>query len=48
MNKINIAIDVAAVTNVVITLIGWLPPIAAALSIIWTGIQIYTWIKNRK
>ena len=48
MNKVNIVLDIAAITNVVITLIGWLPPIAATLSIIWTGIQISTWIKNRK
>jgi len=26
---------------VVASLLGWLPPIAAGLSIIWVGIQIY-------
>jgi hypothetical protein len=35
------AIDVVAVTTTVSTLIGWLPAVAAALSIIWTVIRIF-------
>ena len=41
-------IDVAAIANVVATIVGWLPAIAALLSILWTGIQIYTYFKSRK
>ena len=41
-------IDVAAIANVVATIVGWLPAIAAVLSIVWTGIQIYSWAKSRK
>lgn len=35
------------------TLVGWFPAIAAALSIIWTGIRIYesktvqSWLKRK-
>ena len=35
------AIDVVAVTTTVSTLMGWIPAVAAALSIIWTGIRIF-------
>jgi hypothetical protein len=34
------AVDVIAVTTTVSTLMGWLPAVAAALSIIWTIIRI--------
>ena len=40
-------IDVAAIANVVATIVGWLPAIAALMSIIWVGIQIYDRLKNR-
>jgi hypothetical protein len=33
-------VDVVAVTTTVSTLMGWLPAMAAALSIIWTVIRI--------
>jgi hypothetical protein len=33
-------VDVVAVTTTVSTLMGWLPAVAAALSIIWTVIRI--------
>jgi hypothetical protein len=35
------AIDVVAVTTTVSTLMGWIPALAAALSIIWTVIRIF-------
>jgi hypothetical protein len=35
------AIDVVAVTTTVSTLMGWIPAVAAALSIIWTVIRIF-------
>ena len=34
------AVDVIAVTTTVSTLMGWLPAVAAALSIVWTIIRI--------
>lgn len=34
------AIDVVAVTTTVSTLMGWIPAVAAALSIVWTVIRI--------
>ena len=34
------AVDALAVTTTVSTLMGWLPAVAAALSIIWTIIRI--------
>ena len=34
------AVDVLAVTTAVSTLMGWLPAVAAALSIVWTVIRI--------
>ncbi len=33
-------VDVVAVTTTVSTLMGWLPAVAAALSIVWTVIRI--------
>lgn len=40
-------LDAAAIANVVATIVGWLPAIAALLSIVWTGIQIYNYLKKR-
>lgn len=40
-------LDAAAAANVVATLVGLLPSIAAGLSVIWLGIQLYTWFKTR-
>ena len=34
------AVDVIAVTTTVSTLMGWLPAVAAALSIVWSIIRI--------
>lgn len=39
--------DIAAGGIVVATLMSWLPPIAAGLSIIWLGLQIYWGIRDR-
>lgn len=41
-------VDVAAIANVVATLIGWLPAIAAVFSIVWVGIQIYDRFKSKR
>lgn len=41
-------IDVVSITTVVGTLTTWLPPIAALLSIIWTGLRIYEMITGRE
>ena len=34
-------VDVVAVTTTVSTLMGWLPAVAAALSIVWTVVRIF-------
>ena len=39
--------DYLAVTITVATFTQWLPPIAAALTIVWTGIRIYDYFENR-
>jgi hypothetical protein len=36
-----VAVDALAVTTTVSTLMGWIPAVAAALSIIWTVIRIF-------
>lgn len=33
-------LDVVAYSSMVAALVGWLPPIAAALTIVWLSIQI--------
>ena len=48
VEKIKYMVDAAAVANVIATIVGLLPAIAAGLSIIWTGIQIYTWWKKTR
>jgi len=35
------AIDVVAVSATTGSVLGWLPPLAAALTIVWTLIRIY-------
>ena len=35
------ALDALAVTTTVSTLMGWLPAVAAALSIVWTVVRIF-------
>lgn len=40
--------DFAAGTIAIGTLAQWLPSIAALFTIIWTGIRIYEWMKNKR
>ena len=40
-------LDGLSVSAVVATLLQWLPPLAAVLTIIWTSLRIYEWIENR-
>lgn len=47
-NTVKYSLDAVAVGNMVATIIGWLPAIAALFTIVWTGIQIYSWYKKRK
>ena len=42
------ALDVASAGVVVSTLTAWLPPIAAAFSIIWCALRIYEWVINKR
>lgn len=39
-----IAVDIVAGGVTVAALIEWLPPIAAALSILWLSIQVGEWV----
>lgn len=39
--------DGLSLSVVIATIAGWLPSIAAALSIAWTAIQIYSWWKKK-
>ena len=54
MHSLKHMIDGASVFLVIGTILQWLPPVAAGLTIIWTGIRIYEtetvqkWIKKRK
>jgi hypothetical protein len=41
MNPVKTACDVASVCGVVATIVGWLPALAAGLSVVWTLIRIY-------
>lgn len=47
-------IDALSLSTVVATVAGWLPAVAALLSIIWTGIRIYetktvtNWLNRKK
>lgn len=40
-------IDAASIALVIGTLAEWLPPIAAAISIVWTCLRIYGWWRTR-
>ena len=39
--------DILSWSAVIATLVGWLPPIAAIASLIWTGVQLYDRFKNK-
>lgn len=41
------AADVLSATAIVTSIIGWLPPVAAVLGIIWYVLQIYGWFEKR-
>lgn len=41
------AADAAAGVTVLATIAKWLPPTAAAFTIIWLGLQIYTFFEKR-
>jgi hypothetical protein len=41
-------IDGAALSVSLATFMGYLPPLAALASIIWTSIQVYEWYKRKQ
>ncbi len=41
-------VDISSLLIAGATLIEWLPALAALMSIIWTGIRIYEWRRNRR
>ena len=46
--QVRVVADVSSLGVVISTLMGFLPPIAAIASIIWSGIQIYEWYKKKR
>ena len=42
------ACNMVAIAVTVATLASWLPPIAALFSIVWLGMQMATWIINKR
>jgi len=40
-------LDGLSISVAVATIVGWLPQIAAAMSVLWIGIQIYYFFKDR-
>jgi hypothetical protein len=41
-------VDAGAIVITVGTIAQYLPPIAAAFTIVWTGLQIYGWFEKRR
>lgn len=41
-------VDAVAALSAIGAVVGWLPSIAAALTIVWYGIRIYEWWRGRK
>ena len=41
-------LDCAAIGNVIATILGWLPAIAALFTILWYSIRIYEYFKSKK
>lgn len=45
--KMNKYIDLAAISNLVIVLVGWLPAMAAGLTVLWYLYKFYGEIRNK-
>lgn len=47
-------VDVASISTVIASLVGWLPSVAALLSIVWSVIRIYesqtiqSWLRKKR
>jgi CHASE2 domain-containing sensor protein len=39
--QLKVAGDIVSVSTVIATIAGWLPAVAALLTIVWTGIRIW-------
>lgn len=48
IDDIKTALNATSVGVAFSTLVGWLPAIAALFSIMWTGLQIYSWFEKRR
>lgn len=44
----NVAHWLGIVGTAIATVAGWLPPIAALVSIVWGCLQIYSWFEKRR
>lgn len=47
-DSVKTALDVASGGTALMTLMQWLPPVAALLTIVWTAIRIYEWWKTKR
>jgi hypothetical protein len=47
MNQVKLAVDAAAACVTCASLMNWLPPIAAGLSILWLLVQLGDWVYRR-
>jgi hypothetical protein len=47
-DAVKITLDGAAIGAAIGAIAGWLPPIAALMSIIWLGMQMYDWIQKKR
>ena len=41
------AADVVAASVMGLTIVKWLPPLAALFTIVWTGVRLFEWIEKR-
>ena len=48
LHTTKLVVDAAAAGVTVAAILQWLPPIAAALSIVWLCIQITEWALNKR
>lgn len=47
-NDAKVLMDGVSLGTVISTLFGWLPHVAAMLTIIWTTLRIYEWFEARQ
>ena len=46
-DAVKVSTDVVSGAIALATLASWLPPIAALFTLVWTAIQIFSWVEAR-